>query len=207
MGTGGSNVPPACDKADPTMILCMSFDNSQATDESIQGQVPKLAVLGYKTTTSGMSASFTEGSIIVFPKSGNIWTVSAFHVEAWIYLEPVPQSPANRVIFTSPEQFGLLVDSNGLLTCFMVPDGSITPVAAKSPQSVPTQAWTYVSASFDGVTCSLRIGGQDAGANSLPMNTILKAPVNDFGVGANPMNQVASSLQGEIDLLRVFKTP
>ncbi|GAA0270692.1 hypothetical protein GCM10010302_05320 [Streptomyces polychromogenes] len=113
----------------------------------------------------------------------------AYSIEAWVK----PSSHDGPVLGRDGE-YQLAVDSTGAVT--LTHNGAPSPLT--SDETVPTDVYTHIAATFDGKTARLYVGGKPAGSGALPFTPV---------TGVNTLigqNGAGDHFDGDLDELRVW---
>ncbi|MFJ9843532.1 LamG domain-containing protein [Kitasatospora sp. NPDC101155] len=112
-----------------------------------------------------------------------------YSIEAWVK----PASAAGPVLGRSGEyRFG--VSANGAVTF----SHSGSPTVVVSTETVPTDTYTHIAATFDGTTAKLCVNGQEAGSGALPFTPA--AGVHTLAGS----NGAGDHFDGDLDELRIW---
>jgi hypothetical protein len=187
-GAAGS---PFCDAADPSLLLCLRFEN-EVRDESSHMLLPTSAMLTYAPGVRGQAAVFTPPSDAVFFPNASLWNVPNVTEEAWVRPHSLPGPGARAGVMDSDGRFGLFVYAPGTIDCLVQTVHLVGPV-------LPTEQWTHVACTYDGTTVTLYVGGKPHASAPLPA---AGSSEGTTGIGQNSPS--GDPLDGEIDELRVF---
>ncbi|QES57836.1 hypothetical protein DEJ51_29780 [Streptomyces venezuelae] len=116
----------------------------------------------------------------------------AYSIEAWVK----PASYDGPVLARSGEYL-LAVDAAGLVS--LTHRGAPSPLL--STESVPTDAYTHIAATFDGTTAKLYVNGRPAGSGALPFTPA--TGVNTL-VGKDSSGGTDRLFKGDVDEIRIW---
>jgi hypothetical protein len=189
--TGTDAGVPFCDAADPSLLLCLRFEN-EVRDESSHMLLPTSAMLTYAPGVRGQGAVFTPPSDAIFFPNASLWNVASVTVEAWVRPHSLPGPGARTGVLDSDGRFGLFVYAPGTIDCLVQTVHLVGPVLA-------TDQWAYVACTYDGATVTLYVGGKPHASAPLPA---AGSSEGTTGIGQNSPS--GDPLDGEVDELRVF---
>jgi hypothetical protein len=182
---------PFCDPSDPSLLLCLRFEN-EVRDESSHGLMPTSAVVGYTAGVRGQAAAFTPPTDdVVFPNDA-LWNVANVTVEAWVRPATLPPSMGRAGVLDSDGRFGLFLYAPGTIDCLVQSVHLVGPVLA-------TAQWTHVACTYDGSNVTLYVGGTRRATAPLAS---AGATAGSTAIGQNSPS--GDNFDGAIDELRVF---
>jgi hypothetical protein len=184
-----ARVPGPCE--DPSMILCMGFDNA-LVDEAHAQRVDKSGTVSFVTGVAGQAALLDGTSQVTVP-DGPLWSYTSLTVEMWVRRDMAPPGGGRAGLLDKDNSFGVFTYPDGTVSCSM--GGT-----AAAPVFGTTPAWVHVACVNDGMTVKLYANGVmkvSAGAGPLSVTTALAA------IGNNSPN-FGSPLIGAVDMLRVY---
>jgi Concanavalin A-like lectin/glucanases superfamily len=178
-----------CD--DPTLILCMRFEDSVA-DEARAQVATVTGSVSYVAGKEGKAISLDSADAVTLPHDGTVWSYTALSVELWVKPAALPLTGARAGLIDKNNSFGVFLQPGGAISCVL--GGS---VSVSSVVSVGT--WTHVACTSDGVTMRLYADGVllvGVPSPALALQTELTA------IGSNSPS--GDPLSGQLDTLRVF---
>lgn len=194
----GAQARPFCDRENPDLRLCMTFEES-AMDESGSGiVVDTMEDLGFGPGKVGAAVQLTASSAIHVTESTALDVTTALTMEAFVF---VAQMPANRAgIMDNNGQWGMWVGSNMRPYCTM--SGSTV-----SGPTIATGQWTHIACTFDNLTFRIYVDGALFGT----VNRQVPAPttgVDGMNLGQDCTPAGADDpLSGALDEVRIWASP
>lgn len=188
---GGDAAPSFCDRSDPTLLLCLRFEDV-VRDESANALLPASANVLFVPGVRGEAARFLPpSSVIVYP-SAAIWNVARFTVETWVRPESLPTGSARAGLLDSDGRFGLFVYAPGTIDCLAQSVHLVGP-------TLTAARWTHVACVYDGTAVTLYVGGTATATAPLPS---AGATGGSTAIGENSPS--GDPFTGDLDELRVF---
>jgi hypothetical protein len=186
---------PFCDRENPDLRLCMTFDES-AMDEAGAGVVvDAMDNLGFGPGKVGAAVQLTATSDIHVTETAALDATTAFTMEAFVL---VAQFPFNRAgIMDNNTQYGMWLGSN------MRPYCTIGGTTVSGP-TIASGTWTHIACVFDSLTFRIYVDGSLFGTvnRQVPASTSGLDGMN-IGQDCTPTGP-GDPLSGAMDEVRVW---
>jgi hypothetical protein len=190
-GIDGTALTPGCDPSDPTLMLCLDFEDGVRDLSSHAQPVDVAGSITYAAGPHGRAAVLTTTSRL-HVANGTAWTYSALSIEMRVSPLELPASGARAGLLDKDFAFGLFLHPDGVVDCFMT--------AHVSAGVASIGKWTALACVDDGTNVVLYADGAQvasaAVAGSLPLSGELVA------IGGNSPD--GEPFIGRIDDVRVF---
>lgn len=201
-GGGQDGSRTACDPADPTLKLCLDFEEPFETsiaDLSADGVIATAEqVLGIDHDDE-RAAMLSPGSRLRVPESAKLDITGALAIDAWIHpMMGLPIGPEKAWVLDNEKQYGIRLEDDKVVC--LVKDRLVASPPLASPQD-----WHHIACTYDSQVMKVFVDGQLAAcrAEATPIPTDGKA---GLALGANLGGKWTFSepYRGGLDNVRVW---
>ena len=198
VGSTGGTAVELCDDQDPDLVACYDFvgaDGGTAIDRSSNANDGVATGVTLGPSPTGWAARAGMDGSVVIPDDPSLDLVAELTVEAWVFLDSLPQS-TRYGIFDNDGQYSLLLQEDEGWRC----DSDGENILAALPE---VGVWTHVACVLDANDNIIYVNGVEAGR--------MPRPGGLDGLSTDPISLLTTSpdfdepVDGLVDMIRVWR--
>ena len=202
--------PPLCDTTDPSLKLCLEFDErglataTTARDGSGLGHDAAIASIAITTRTvpTASQAIVSSSSTSMWLAKSSDFNLQHFTLTAWVNYHATPAS--QQGVIDTGKQYTMSINNNDQVQCAISNGGNTFGLNLNV--TVAHDAWQLIGCTYDGTTwCALALRGTSLNQQCQGFTkSVDTSPTAGTAIAGWATSPVSANFIGSIDQVRIY---